>query len=220
VICLLIGLAFAGGGLAVGQSSDGAGSLIILLLLGLLLIAGSLYLLLYGVIYKGWGVYVYENGFVFKKGNQAAQPFRWDQIEAAWYSVTRHYRNGIYTGTTHKYRVRRSDGYEVNLNDRFNKVGELGDLVHNSVTATKIPQVFAAYNAGQTITFGPLSVSTQGISNGKNLLPWAEVKDISIQSGYIAVSKAGKWLRWSSQPVAAVPNPFLFIALVRRVLGR
>lgn len=220
VICLLLGLAFAGGGLAAGQSSDGSGSMVILVLIGLFFIAGGIYILLSGVIYKGWGVYVYENGFVFKKGNQAAQPFRWDQIEAAWHSVTRHYRNGIYTGTTHRYRVRRSDGYEVVLNDRFHKVEELGDLVHNTVTRTKIPQVFAAYNAGQTITFGPLSVSAQGIGNGKSVLPWAEVKDISIQSGYIAVSKAGKWLRWSSQPVSAVPNPFLFIALVRRVLGR
>ncbi|HEX7733731.1 MAG TPA: DUF6585 family protein [Ktedonobacteraceae bacterium] len=221
VICLLIGLAFAGGGIAAGQSSDGsAGSMVILVLFGLAFIAGGIYTLLYGVIYKGWGVYVYERGFVFKKGSQAAQPFRWDQIEAAWHSVTRHYRNGIYTGTTHRYRVRRNDGYEVILNDRFNKVGELGDLVHNSVTSAKIPQVLAAYNAGQAITFGPLSVSTQGIWNGKSMLPWAEVKDISIQSGYIAVSKAGKWLRWSSQPVSAVPNPFLFIALVRRVLGR
>lgn len=221
VVCLLFGLAFAGGGIAAGQSPDGSGGMVVLVLLGLAFIAGGIYTLLYGVIYKGWGVYVYENGFVFKKGSQAAQPFRWDQIEAAWYSVTRRYYNGIYTGTTHKYRVRRSDGYEISLNDRFAKVGELGDLVHSKVAAAKMPQVLAAYNAGQTITFGPLSVNTQGIWNGKgSVLPWAEVKDISLQRGYVAVSKAGKWLRWSSQPVSAVPNIFLFLALVRSVLGK
>ena len=221
VVCLLFGLAFAGGGLAAGQSADGANSEIILILIGLALVAGGIYCLLYGVIYKGWGVYVYEHGFIFKKGSQAAQPFRWDQIEAAWYSVTRHYRNGIYTGTTHRYRVRRNDGYEITLNDRFTKVGELGDLVHNRITNVKMPQVLAAYNAGQTITFGPLGVSQQGIWNGKgDVLPWSEIKDISLQSGYVAVSKAGKWLRWSSQPVSAVPNVFLFLALIRRILGK
>lgn len=222
LICLIMGIGFVAGGVVLeGQSADGAGSELIMGLLGLLFVVGGLYCLLYGVIYKNWRVYVYQHGFVHKKGNQAAQPFRWDQIEAVWYNVIRHYRNGIYTGTTHNYRVRRVDGYQIVLNDRFTKVGELGDLVNNQVTAAKLPQVIAAYNAGQTITFGPLSLSTRGIQNASgNLLPWAEIKDVSLQKGYVAVSKAGKWLRWSSRPVREIPNVFLFIALVRNILKK
>jgi hypothetical protein len=181
----------------------------------------AFYYFLYGVIYKNWGVYIYDYGFVDKRGSQAAQPFRWDQVEAVWYQVTRHYRNGIYTGTTHRYRVRRQDGYEIVLNDRFTKVGELGDLVSNRVTNAKLPQVMAAYNAGQTVTFGPLSISRQGIQNSRgNLLPWMEIKDVSLQNGYVAVSKAGKWLNWSTQPVREIPNVFLFVAAVRSILGK
>ena len=224
IICLIVGLIFGGGGLvALTQSADssGAGSFVILVLVGLLLIACGFYYMLYGVIYKNWAVYVYDRGFVHKKGNEAAQPFRWEQIEAVWYNVVRHYRNGIYTGTTHNYRVRRQDGYEVVLNDRFTNVAALGDTVSNQVTGAKMPLVIAAYNAGQTITFGPLSVSRQGIQNANGtLLPWPEIKDISIQRGYVAVSRAGKWLRWSSQPVRNIPNVFLFIALVRSILKK
>jgi hypothetical protein len=223
IIGLLVGIAFLAGGFTMlNQPADSSmGTLLILVLVGLLLVGGGIYYLLYGVIYKNWGVYVYERGFVHKKGNQAAQPFRWDQIEAVWYQVTRHYRNGIYTGTTHNYRVRRVDGYEIVLNDRFTNVAALGDTVSNQVTATKMPQVIGAYNAGQVITFGPLSVSRQGIQNSSgNLLPWPEIKDVSIQNGYVAVSKAGKWLRWSSQPVKNIPNVFLFIALIRQILKK
>jgi hypothetical protein len=89
------------------------------------------------------------------------------------------------------------------------------------VTKTLLPQVVAAYNAGQTITFGPLSVNRQGLTNilGK-LLPWSEITGIDTQSGYIAVRQAGKWLKWSNQPVARIPNAFVFLALVKSLLPR
>jgi hypothetical protein len=224
ILLIVIGVACGAGGLASVSTLQDTSSLLVLLLLGLaalLLIAGGLYAMFYAVIYKNWAAYLYERGFVHKKGNEAAQPFRWDQIEAVWYHVTRHYRNGVYTGTTHNYRVRRQDGYQITLTDRFADVASLGDAVNNQVTAAKIPLVIAAYNAGQTITFGPLTLSQQGIRNSiDNLLPWSEIKEVSLRNGYVAVSKAGKWLKWSSQPVRNIPNIFLFMALVRFVLKK
>jgi len=202
-------------------SSDNTAGGLLTALCGVGLIVWALYCFLYATIYKSWGVYVFEQGFLYKKGNQAPQPFRWDQIEAVWYQVTRHYTNGVYTGTTHRYKVRRRDSYEIVLNDRIAKVGQLGETINNQVTKTLLPQVVAAYNAGQTITFGPLSVNRQGLVNiaGK-LLPWSEITGIDIQRGYIAVRQAGKWLKWSNQPVASIPNAFVFIALVKSLLPR
>lgn len=189
--------------------------------LGLLAIAASIYMFSYGAIYKSWHIYVFEQGFLFKKGNEAPQPFRWDQIEAVWYEVTRHYTNGIYTGTSHRYRVRRKDGYQIVLNDRFANVGQLGDTISNQITRTLLPQVIAAYKAGQTITFGPLSVNQQGLVNVLgHVLPWSEIKDIAMQRGYVAVSRSGKWLKWSSLPVKSIPNVFVFIALVKALLKK
>lgn len=190
-------------------------------LVGLLLCAVGSYLLLYHIIYKNWHVVAFEQGFLYKKGNEAPQPFRWDQIEAAWYHVTRHYRNGIYTGTTHRYRVRRQGGYEIILNDRFTNVGQLGDIISDQVTRYQLPQVMAAYNAGQTVSFGPLSIHWQGIMNGQgSLLPWQEIHDVEIQRGYVSVRKAGKWLSWSGQPVANIPNVFVFIAMTKSILRK
>ncbi|HEY1352557.1 MAG TPA: DUF6585 family protein [Ktedonobacteraceae bacterium] len=223
ILLLVISLGLAAVGLGViseePTSSDNTTGGILLLLFGACLLAGAIYSLLYGTLHKHWCVYVFAYGFLYKKGNQAPQPFRWDQIEAVWYQVTRHYYNGVYTGTTHRYRVRRRDGHEVVLNNRFTQVGQLGESINNQVTKTLLPQVVAAYNAGQTITFGPLSVNRQGLTNilGK-LLPWSEITGIDIQHGYVAVRQAGKWLKWSNQPVARIPNVFVFIALVKSLL--
>lgn len=224
IFYFICGIVLGGIGLiGMSQQTDSSDTpiMIFLVVLGIAAIIAGIYTLLYGTIYKNWHVYVFEQGFLFKKGNEAPQPFRWDQIEAVWYHVTRHYRNGIYTGTTHNYRVRRKDGYQIVLNDRFTNVEKLGDTISNQVTKILLPQVIAAYNAGQTITFGPLSVNRQGLTNVLgNLLPWPEIKDIEIQRGFVAVSRAGKWLKWSNQSVKDIPNVFVFIALVKALLRK
>lgn len=222
IIFVILGVLLIAVGFGImGQSTIALIGGIVLVIFGGFFIVDVLYMLLHEAIYKSWGVYVFEHGFLFKKGKEAPQPFRWDQIEAVWYQVTRRYYNGVYTGTTHRYRVRRRDGYEVVLTDRFTNVGQLGETISNQVTQILLPQVIAAYNAGQTITFGPLSVNRQGLSNIlSNLLPWSEVKGIDIQNGYVAVSRAGKWLKWSNLPVAKIPNVFVFIALVKTLLQK
>lgn len=76
----------------------------------------------------------------------------------------------------------------------------------------------SAGRAGSTITFGPLSVSQQGVSNGKELLPWYQIKGIEIQRGTVMVKKEGKRLNWSSVRVPQIPNFFVFNALVDHVI--
>lgn len=218
IVCLLAGLGFIVGALISIPQTAEISSALVLSVIGLGLLAGAVYCLLYGVIYKDWHVYIYERGFIYTRG-KAPQVFRWDQVEAIWFQITRHYRNGIYTGTTYMYRVRRNDGQEVVLNNRFTKIAQLGELVNERICQTKLPQVIAALNAGQTVTFGPLSLSQAGLQNAKGaLLPWQEITGVDVQSGYIAISKAGKWLKWSNQPVANIPNALLFINLARSVL--
>lgn len=145
---------------ALGSSGSPSGK-IAFLLFGLFFVGAALYYALIPVIYRSWRVYVCTEGFVFTRGGKV-EAFRWDQIEAMWQAVTKHYRNGIYTGTSHKYTVRRRDGGQVVLNDRFTDVEELGNTISDKVTNYHLPLAIGAYNAGQTITFGPLSISLQG----------------------------------------------------------
>jgi hypothetical protein len=57
----------------------------------------------------------------------------------------------------------------------------VGDMVNEQITQCKFPQFVAAYNAGQIIPFGPLSMSRQGISNAYSMtLPWREIRGVSI----------------------------------------
>ena len=206
------GLFFLGG--IVSGTTEG---LLILFLVGLLFVVLGLYLAFFPVFYQSWHVYLGTDGFIFTRRGRI-DAFHWAQIEAMWQSVTRRYTNGVYTGTTHRYTVKRKDGLKIVLTDRFADVEEIGNRISAEITNYLWPHVFAAYNAGNPITFGPLTVSLQGIGDGLEVLPWSQITDIRMNRGYINVKKADKWLNWSTMRVAKVPNVFVFMTLVSRVL--
>lgn len=184
--------------------------------IGVLGLLGALYCFCYPLLYRSWSVYVFSEGFAFTRGSKL-DALRWEQINSMLISVVRRYMNGVYTGTQHKYTIRTMDGKQIVLNDRITNVGQLGDSISSMVTRVKLPEVIAAYKAGETITFGPLSVNQQGVSNGKELIGWAQVKDIRLNKGIVTVQKEGKWLNWSSAQVASIPNIFIFLALVTAI---
>jgi hypothetical protein len=163
-------------------------------------------------------VLVFPDGLVHIK-NGKSSVFRWNDIGAVWQQITKRYVNGVYTGTTHFYTLRRYDGEQIKLNDSLGKVEELGNLVQSETFKRLMPKAIATYNAGGTVVFGKISVSPQGISNGKETLPWTEVKGVTIDRGVISVSKQGKWLRWASDTAANTPNLYVFLQLVDAIIG-
>lgn len=198
---------------------DGSSSSVILSLFALLGLVLLVYYVVDFLVHMSWRVYLCDQGFLLMKGNQP-DVYRWDQIQGMWQEVTRHYRNGIYTGTTHKYTIQRLDGQKVIFNDKFKQVEKLGDALSGAITDFLLPRALASYNAGQVLNFGPLSVSKQGVSNSKETLPWHEIKEFGVNRGYISVRKEGKWLNWSTIAVAKIPNFFVFIALTRSILNQ
>jgi len=168
---------------------------------------------------NSWRVYVFNQGFVFLKGGQP-DIFRLAEIRAIWQRVTQYYRYGIRTRTTHKYTIERADGHRIVLNDRIKKVGELGYGLSQQISEFMLPHMITAYNAGNVITFGPLSVSRQGVSNGREMLPWPSIKEIGASRGIVRVRQEGRWLNWSTVAVASIPNFPVFMALTRYILGR
>lgn len=171
------------------------------------------------LFYRSWRVYLYSEGFAFVRGKKL-DVFRWDQIESLLQSVAKQYVNGIYMGTNHRYTIRGLDGRQVVLTDRITHVESLGNVISDMVTRVKLPVVIAGFKAGGIVTFGPLSVSLQGVSNGKETISWDQVTDVKVNRGIVIVKKEGKWLSWSSVRVANIPNFFVFLALVNAVMRK
>jgi serine/threonine protein kinase len=98
-------------------------------------------------------------------------------------------------------------------------VEQIGRLLDAGVARVQIPRTFELFNAGQTVSFGPLMVSQNGMATGDKMLPWSEIKEVKTWDGSVNIKKVGKRLPWASAAVGKIPNYSAFDALVRAVLA-
>ena len=142
--------------------------------------------------------------------------FRWDDIVEVRQSIVRQRGGG---GTTHVYRILDGQGRKAMFDDKIGGVKALGETIQQEVTRRLLPKSLVAYNAGETLTFGKFSLSKEGLSRGKEALPWDEVESVAPSIGRIEVKRKGKRLTWASQAVADIPNVYVLIALTKTILG-
>jgi hypothetical protein len=69
---------------------------------------------------------------------------------------------------------------------------QLGALLELAVTRAQLPKAINSFNAGRTISFGPLAVNPNGITIHHRSLPWSAVKEARIlMRNTVLVKKSG-----------------------------
>ena len=174
-----------------------------------------------GLENKAIKVYLNEKGFIYKDGNNAAQPFRWDQITQVWRNVIRVYRQGASKNSApirimHAYTIQRADGYKVTLNDDISLMEIVGDVISKQTTKVLLPLAQESYAKGDTVSFGPLSLNQQGLIKDQNVLPWQQIEAVDTQDGTVRVKRQGKWSNWGD--ANKIPNLFVFLNLTESIL--
>lgn len=164
---------------------------------------------------RSWklAVGLYEQG-IGVVGNSGVQQVRWDQVTETYQQVTRHYTNGVYTGTTHRYTIV-VDGKKTVFDDKLKGIEDLGNAIQNGVSNVLFPRYATAINNGQRVNFGPLGLDREHLYSGNKSLLWSEIKGVKLDRGNISIKKEGGWFSWASVTVPQVPNFFVFYALLR-----
>lgn len=174
---------------------------------------------LYGLFsaWRNWplAVALYENGFAYND-RKGLKQVHWNNVDAVWQSITKHYRNGIYTGTTYLYTIQTKDKQRVVLDNKFAKIEDLGNAITRGSASALFPHYIQALQQGQRLTFGPLAIDPNGIYSGNKALRWDEIKGIKIHQGAISVKKEGGWLNWATATVPQIPNFLIFYDLIGR----
>lgn len=171
--------------------------------------------------YSNWnkGVMIYDRGFAYRD-RKGIQMWQWINVSSITAAITRHYTNGIYTGTTHVYTLFNNQNEKVVINDSFKKVEELAGFIEDNIYPTLYERASQAYNSGQTLTFGPVAINKGGIMIGKKTYPWADVKQVSINNGFVKVSKKdGGWFSGASASAAVIPNLKIMLSIINQVIG-
>jgi hypothetical protein len=161
---------------------------------------------------------VFTDGLLYCKG-QRVEMLRWDEIKSVLQCIVKQFVNGVYTGTLYRYTLEHEDGSRLVLTTRIQHIETLGAAIQQEITRRKLPAAVQGYDLGQPVKFGKLVVENEGMRYNDAFLPWEDIDEVKVDKGVVMVRKKGKWLNWKNVSVALIPNFFVFLALVDRVVG-
>jgi len=209
----LVGLGLVIGGLLASRNDS---SLLCLVPPGLVLVGVGIWAFTQWRLKRTLRVLVFPDGLVHTRGAKT-NVFRWDEIESVWESAqkARPTSRTVYRA----YTIVDHDGRKAVLTGDFVGVKALGDTIQREVSERLLPHALEAFEAGETVRFGKLSLSNEGLSNGRETVPWDQVEEVKLERGTITVRKEGKWLSWANVTVGGTPNVFVFLTMVDRIVG-
>ena len=166
---------------------------------------------------REYSITLYEGGFEYSTITEN-RLVRWNEVVSVWQKILTRGANGPITQTI--YTLLLKDKKKLVLdNERFKDMLGLGKTIQHEVTRCLMPQYVQTLNSGGTAQFGKLAITNQTISNGKESIPWSQVKEVRVRNGVIAIWKEDKWLIWSSILAADIPNMFVLLSLVDQIVG-
>lgn len=180
---------------------------------------------IFGLLNCNLRVYDFEHGLLRSKGSQM-NVIRWDQVASVWQeskvSSSGYLVGGVlgallFSGRNrHIFKVSLHDGATFTFsNSNISQIENLGQIIQQEVAQIHMPLAIAAYDSGNIIPFGPLSVSRQGISNQKGAtLPWSQVNGVTVNMNVVTIMQNERVQKWVSAPTAKVPNLGVLTALI------
>lgn len=187
-------------------------------------------------------VLVYSWGLIRLDGDDEDR-VAWEEIDRLYQKITKVIRNGQHTVTGYTYTLGLGDGRSVKLastmvadQEMRSKAAplreavpgqtthlsfeQLGRKIKAEVAHVRLPEIAACLQAGEAVSFGPLRVTPAGLSKGRHVLRWDEIKDVRVSDGIVSFKKEGQWLAWKKVAVEKIPNYFLFDSVVRASLAQ
>jgi hypothetical protein len=167
---------------------------------------------------RGLHVLVFPTGLARVQGRQS-NVLRWDDINR----VTRNpsvKAKGLTVSTPSELILLSRDGWQIVFNESLSRLRELRALVEEYTLKTMLPLALEALEAGETIGFGPVSVSAEGVHYGQQTLPWDGYQSAEIAKGTLLVKATDTRGFFCKEPLAEIPNVHVFIALAARMAGK
>ena len=190
----------------------------------------GIYLITFAVRGRKLWVLTYPTGlFVWHRGRVLAFP--WDEVhavqiaglpekaaiehspEVVLYDLSRSGRRVF--GTT--IALTRGDGEQVVLPSTLSDFAALGRQVQEETYRRLFPTLWAQFQAGQALAFGPVVCSLAGVTVGKQTLPWTEVEAVQRASGKLEVKTVGKKRAWAKCDLNDLVNPHVLMGIAAAV---
>jgi hypothetical protein len=152
-------------------------------------------------------VRVHANGILDLRAGPRA--VRWDEVQSIT-AVPTAGGSGV-----ERHVLRTTDGAVLSLGRSIAGVDELVDELRVRLVEQRGQALRVRIDEGDTLRFGALSASREGIRVGDSLVGWDAVDDVEAEGGEIVVRGRGGE-RLGAVPLGEVPNAFLLAELAHR----
>jgi hypothetical protein len=89
----------------------------------------------------------------------------------------------------HEYTLTRTSGEALILDDGVKSITAAADQIKAAVFARLAPTLIQRYQAGEALTFGPVTVQQQtGLRRGNQHHAWQDIQNIQVQNGRFQLS--------------------------------
>ncbi len=159
-------------------------------------------------------LHIFDQGLVLGVSGVPRNVFRWDSMTVLQDLIRHQSYGGI---VTHSYILRRPDGAKVLIGKEFFHPEVWGPQMQQFVAAAQAPQELQRINTGETVAFGPLKLTREGVHDGRRSARWADV-DLKVSDGDITITgERNRFLAYRS--ISTIPNFYVFLTLARHLMG-
>jgi hypothetical protein len=184
-----------------------------LAVVGFVFLAGSVFLAQRAYRNRGLRILIYPEGLVRLHRGEARAVF-WDEIDLLWQKRPTTSWAKLSQGKL-LYNLKRRDGTELTFDDSLPDLPQLGGLLQRQTLKHLLERALTALDAGQTVAFGKLHANARGLFNGRETVPWVQVRQVRIELDRFYVDKHGNWLPWHNGSISDTPNFHVLQALIR-----
>jgi hypothetical protein len=172
-----------------------------------------------GIEFPYWGTPVahtvvrYQDGLAYRARGKEIHTLRWEQVATiATNNRYHHGDRGEYTQC--EYTLVTPSGEKLILDDWLKRVERLAAYIQQEVYARLWPPLSEAYQAGQPLTFGAVTVArAAGLTLAGATYAWADIRNIQVEYGQFKVTQQDG--HQHQVRVSALPN----VELLGRLLG-
>jgi hypothetical protein len=146
---------------------------------------------------------------ILKQQKQKVEVILFDQIKQMYQEHA--YGDGMIYQT---YTVIHQDDTKVVLDNAIDNIDSLAERLQKHVVDHLLPAAQRAYAAGQTLDFGALRISNEGLWQGKNFLAWQFVEKVTLNNGLLKIKRHKGIGDWAYAGVDRIANLVVFLKLV------
>ena len=147
---------------------------------------------------------VHEKGLVYKFGRtKRALPF--ESLQRIWIRkvVFVEKASGREQRRTSKYTIE-FDERKIVLDERIQKIDELGARLEEVLLRVWQPRVVAAFDADDTVDFGPFALGIDGVHVDDTMLPWSRIRRIDVADAQFVIVTRSEELKFDCSTIANV----------------